>query len=99
MAAELAPLFTEPLSDASLRAKERGRGEHGILIDVNGQLLSNPPTPTLYNALMTSAPVIAVTPRERWEAWEHQCLAPWATFADASIGRPRPEDPDPIRTC
>ncbi|MEO7993098.1 MAG: deoxyguanosinetriphosphate triphosphohydrolase [bacterium] len=47
---------------------------------------------------MTSAPVL-VTPRQRWEAFEHQCLAPWAAFADASAGRPRPEEPDPLRTC
>ena len=40
-----------------------------------------------------------VMTREKLEALEHQVLSPEATFADASVGRRRPEEPDPLRTC
>lgn len=35
--------------------------------------------------------------RERTEEIERMALTPWATFSDASRGRQRPEEPDPIR--
>lgn len=40
-----------------------------------------------------------VTPRERWEAWENQLLAPHAIRARDSRGRQKPEPPDPLRTA
>ncbi len=35
--------------------------------------------------------------RQRTEEIERLTFAPWATFSDASRGRRRPEDEDPIR--
>ena len=35
--------------------------------------------------------------RTRTEEIERLTLAPWATFSDASRGRQRPEEQDPIR--
>ena len=35
--------------------------------------------------------------RQRTEEIERLTLAPWATFSDASRGRVRPEEQDPIR--
>jgi dGTPase len=43
--------------------------------------------------------VTAPTPRERIERIERDTLSPHATFASASKGRERPEEPDPLRTC
>lgn len=40
-----------------------------------------------------------VITRELLEAREHELLSPMATFADESVGRPSPEEPDPFRTC
>lgn len=33
------------------------------------------------------------------ERREHEMLSPLAAFSDASVGRLKPEDPDPLRTC
>jgi dGTPase len=41
----------------------------------------------------------AISPRERQEKWELECLAPWAARAAASHGRVWPEAPDPVRTA
>ena len=38
-------------------------------------------------------------PRQQREQMEHQLLAPGASFADASAGRARPEEPCSLRTC
>ncbi len=40
-----------------------------------------------------------VSRREDLERREHERLSPDATFADASLGRRAPEEPDPLRTC
>lgn len=37
--------------------------------------------------------------REMLEHNEHELLCPEATFSDESVGRARPEEPDPLRTC
>ena len=37
--------------------------------------------------------------RQRLEQAEHENLAPWAAFADASRGRAYPEAPCQMRTC
>ena len=37
--------------------------------------------------------------RQRLEQTEHENLAPWAAFADASRGRAYPEAPCQMRTC
>ena len=39
-----------------------------------------------------------MTDRQELERREHLFLAPWATFADATAGRCRPEPPCPLRT-
>ena len=40
-----------------------------------------------------------VSTRESLERAEHERLSPDAAFSDASRGRLRPEEPDPLRTC
>lgn len=42
---------------------------------------------------------MGVVTREDLERREHALLAPQASFADASEGRARPEQEDPLRTC
>lgn len=42
---------------------------------------------------------MVVVTREELERREHALLAVGASFADASAGRDRPEEPDPLRTC
>lgn len=37
--------------------------------------------------------------RQDAERREHEMLSPLAAFSDASVGRLKPEDPDPLRTC
>jgi dGTPase len=39
-----------------------------------------------------------ITPREKYEAEEHERLSPRAAFSDATVGRDRHVDPDPYRT-
>ncbi len=40
-----------------------------------------------------------LSPRERQEQWEIDMLAPWAAKAALTVGRERPEYPDPVRTA
>ena len=40
-----------------------------------------------------------VMTREMRERREHETLCAEATFSDGSVGRGRPEEPDPLRTC
>lgn len=40
-----------------------------------------------------------MTIRERTEQWERASLSEFATKSAESIGRPKPEEPDPVRTC
>ncbi len=41
---------------------------------------------------------MTIITREQYEAQEHACLRPRATFADATRGRETPVEPDPYRT-
>ncbi len=41
----------------------------------------------------------AVIRRRDLEAREHELLSPHASFSDESLGRARPEEADPLRTC
>ena len=37
--------------------------------------------------------------REEIEQWERQQLSPLAMLSSESLGRSKPEEPDPLRTC
>jgi len=52
-----------------------------------------------YNQAMTPSTATLHPIRTRWEALEHELLAPWARFADSALPRNRPEEQDALRTC
>lgn len=54
---------------------------------------------TAHRALTVGPPGIGHRDRSAREEAEHAVLAPGATRARGAGDRPRPEDPDPVRTC